>query len=670
MSNLQRMTAGKLRPPGWRDRPPTTARGHPGVGVHGRARARPSGHARIAHPPRPPGRWRAPRRRRRARRTGVAPRHRSGAGGGRHGRRPGAHRGRLLGLRRPDRRAHGPPVGRGRPLLSRRGRGRVRDQRRAAHDPRGRRAARLTAVPPARTPAAARWPAGCASRRRGASAPHATRPDKMFHVGGWLVERALGRRGRWRSRSTRRSPRGWRARGGRATCWGSRPPRRSAWPRVVQRCAHGAFFRYPNVRLNQINWNAEVFAHAATMTGDTALLRRDYYLHMRRFVAGVHRPWLADHARARATAARPTSGPGYRFNYLTTRPPGDAFNLDSAEYANITVHFLLCYARARAAGHAGAAARRPRGAEGLGRARAARLLDPRRLSQLGLGPGSQALADRQDLRLRPAGAAGHRDVADDSTRAPSSAPGRSTSSTVAWRSTSAGPTRTAAGRSRPPAERRPTPTSAAATRARSSSARAWRPTPRAPSTSASASAPARAAAGLRLRPRHRAPGGLDAGLLDGRARRQPAAPSPTAASSSPASTTPTGGRSRPSAAGPRRLRRGRARRREPHAARLADEPAAAEPGRSAARLTRAPRGTGPARPPAARVRRAVQPARRPRGGSGRRVRVVRRTASAPIRRDHVEREVGGRARRRSTCSSPRGARPGSRPCCTTAPALP
>ena len=66
---------------------------------------------------------------------------------------------------------------------------------------------------------------------------------------------------------------------------------------LVQRCAHGPFFRYPNVRLNQINWNAEVFAHAATMTGDTSLLRRDYYLHMRRFVAGVHRPWLAGTAR-------------------------------------------------------------------------------------------------------------------------------------------------------------------------------------------------------------------------------------------------------------------------------------------------------------------------------------------------------------------------------------
>ena len=86
------------------------------------------------------------------------------------------------------------------------------------------------------------------------------------------------------------------------------------------------------------------------MTGDTSLLRRDYYLHMRRFVAGVHRPWMADRRERPCYGGSTNLGPGYRFNYLTTRPPGDAFNLDSAEYANITVHFLLWYARARAAG--------------------------------------------------------------------------------------------------------------------------------------------------------------------------------------------------------------------------------------------------------------------------------------------------------------------------------
>jgi hypothetical protein len=86
------------------------------------------------------------------------------------------------------------------------------------------------------------------------------------------------------------------------------------------------------------------------MTGDSSLLRRDYYLHMRRFVAGVHRPWLADRRERPYYGGSTNLGPGYRFNYLTTRPPGDAFNLDSAEYANITVHFLLWYARARAVG--------------------------------------------------------------------------------------------------------------------------------------------------------------------------------------------------------------------------------------------------------------------------------------------------------------------------------
>ena len=36
----------------------------------------------------------------------------------------------------------------------------------------------------------------------------------------------------------------------------------------VSRCARGPFFRFPNVRLNQINWNCELYAHAATVTGD------------------------------------------------------------------------------------------------------------------------------------------------------------------------------------------------------------------------------------------------------------------------------------------------------------------------------------------------------------------------------------------------------------------
>ncbi len=45
-------------------------------------------------------------------------------------------------------------------------------------------------------------------------------------------------------------------------------------------------------------------------------------------------------------------GPGYRFHYLPNQPPSHPFNVDSAEYANITIHFLLFHAQARAAGMA------------------------------------------------------------------------------------------------------------------------------------------------------------------------------------------------------------------------------------------------------------------------------------------------------------------------------
>jgi hypothetical protein len=178
---------------------------------------------------------------------------------------------------------------------------------------------------------------------------HATRSDKMFHVGGWLASVRSAGAGMEKSVDPKVAEGlacAWRAR----DVLGIDPTEARRMASLVQRCAHGAFFRYPNVRLNQINWNAEVFAHAATMTGDSSLLRRDYYLHMRRFVAGVHRPWLADRRERPYYGGSTNLGPGYRFNYLTTRPPGDAFNLDSAEYANITVHFLLWYARARAVG--------------------------------------------------------------------------------------------------------------------------------------------------------------------------------------------------------------------------------------------------------------------------------------------------------------------------------
>jgi hypothetical protein len=110
----------------------------------------------------------------------------------------------------------------------------------------------------------------------------------------------------------------------------------------VERCAGGAFFRYPSVRLNQINWNAEIYAHAATVTGDAALLRSDYRHQVERFATAITQPLDA--------AGSANLGPGYSFHYLPDSPPDNPLNFDSAEYASITVHFLIWYEQALRAG--------------------------------------------------------------------------------------------------------------------------------------------------------------------------------------------------------------------------------------------------------------------------------------------------------------------------------
>ena len=642
MSNLQRMTAGKLRSPGWRDRPPPRRAGTLGWAVHGRARARPSGHARIAHPPRPPRRWRAPRRRRRARRAGVAPAH--GAGAGRRpptARRPGLTEAGYWAFVDPiaERMDH---LWDAATAATASGGGRVGDQRRTADDPRGGRAARSPRRRPRGRPRprAGRPDVRVAAVER-ARPRHAARQDVPRRR--LAVQRALGRRGDGEvGRPQGRRGAGLRvARARRAR--GSRPPRRSAWPRSCSAVAHGAFFRYPNVRLNQINWNAEVFAHAATMTGDTSLLRRDYYLHMRRFVAGVHRPWLADHHARPCYGGSTNLGPGYRFNYLTTRPPRRRLQ---PRLRRVREHHRALPALVRAGarrGHAGAAARRPRRAAGLGRARAARLLDPQRLSQLGLGLGLKrwqigktfafaqqgllAIARADDFHARPEfGRVG--EVLLRSRPGALHALGRR------------GGRRDARARL---AERRPAEVGGGdgeqdpLRRAHGGQRRA-RHRPRARRASRAA-----AAAGLRLRPRHRAPGRLDAALLDGGRWPPTTAPSATAASSSPGSTTPTGGRWRRSAAGrPRHSASSCATsptarcwpRRPAACSRASADPPAAPDARAARHRARG-------RASAPRVRRAVPAPRRPRRRGGRR-RPRRHRAPLPcrVRRDRVDRDVG------------------------------
>lgn len=110
----------------------------------------------------------------------------------------------------------------------------------------------------------------------------------------------------------------------------------------VNRCARGRFFRYPNVRLNQINWNCELYALAARLTGDGELLRGDYRRHVERFCRFARRP-----ARR---GGSPNLGPGYHFVYLPQFSMAHSYNVDSAEYANETIHFILWHRQARAAG--------------------------------------------------------------------------------------------------------------------------------------------------------------------------------------------------------------------------------------------------------------------------------------------------------------------------------
>lgn len=167
------------------------------------------------------------------------------------------------------------------------------------------------------------------------------RSGKMFHTPGWMADMNTFRSTQDKSIDPKVAEglvAAWRARDTLAL-----PPATVA--RIVdcvERVARGRFFRYPQVRLNQINWNAEMYSAAATLTGDPELLRRDYRDHLRRFVAGVRRP-LVPHGTTNL-------GPSYRFHYLPHHPEAERPNLDSAEYANITLHALLAYDSALAAG--------------------------------------------------------------------------------------------------------------------------------------------------------------------------------------------------------------------------------------------------------------------------------------------------------------------------------
>jgi hypothetical protein len=201
---------------------------------------------------------------------------------------------------------------------------------RARRDDRARRlAARLCESPPFRAP-------------RGRPTRHSDpRSETQLHAPGWTssitrrdssmhlsvdpkVARALYYA--WRAREQLELP----------------PMTVSRMVQCVRAVANSPFFRYPNIRLNQINFAAELHACAVSMTDDPALLRRDYRRQLTRFLRGARRavrPWRI-----------PNLGPSYNFHRNPFQRAGGKQNIESAEYANIVLDVLYYYEQARARG--------------------------------------------------------------------------------------------------------------------------------------------------------------------------------------------------------------------------------------------------------------------------------------------------------------------------------
>ena len=132
-----------------------------------------------------------------------------------------------------------------------------------------------------------------------------------------------------------------------------------------------------------------MYAADATVTGDPALLKRDFSAQL----------------RASCAARRRTSGRACASTTSRTSTLNHPMNVDSAEYANIVLSFTRFYDQARRAGMA-AMPRRSQAADrvAVDRARDRRLLDARRLHELGLRPRLPALAPVQEARAHAAGA--------------------------------------------------------------------------------------------------------------------------------------------------------------------------------------------------------------------------------------------------------------------------
>jgi hypothetical protein len=102
----------------------------------------------------------------------------------------------------------------------------------------------------------------------------------------------------------------------------------------LRRVADGPYWRYPTLRLNQVNWYAEVYTAAAEATGDPIWLQRDLRGQLMSLVHSIRSP-------APGTAG--SLGPGMQFHYLPHGSVRSQLNVDSAEYANIVASLTRFY---------------------------------------------------------------------------------------------------------------------------------------------------------------------------------------------------------------------------------------------------------------------------------------------------------------------------------------
>jgi hypothetical protein len=109
----------------------------------------------------------------------------------------------------------------------------------------------------------------------------------------------------------------------------------------LRRVASGPYWRYPTLRLNQINWYAEVYSAATAATSDLSFLTRDFRGQLMSFIRSIRKP-------APGTAG--SLGPGMQFHYIPAGPPRSQLNVESAEYANIVASVIRFYDGAVALG--------------------------------------------------------------------------------------------------------------------------------------------------------------------------------------------------------------------------------------------------------------------------------------------------------------------------------